>query len=128
MPRRERCIASTSPTNAASSRATMRAARARSSAHAGSDARLSAPDGEPAAPEAYKKLNPLGKLPLLVLDDGYRIPESSIILEWADTHIQGGTRLIPADADLARRTRFHDRLADLYLNNPLLTVFFDSRK
>ena len=77
---------------------------------------------------AYKKVNPLGKMPTLVLDDGYTIPESSIILEWLDTHHEGGTRLFPADADGARKARFHDRIADLYLNNPMQTLFFEGLK
>ncbi|MGZ3423926.1 MAG: glutathione S-transferase family protein [Polyangiales bacterium] len=83
---------------------------------------------DPASKAAYLAINPLGKLPTLVLDDGYVIPESSIILEWLDTHVEGGTKLIPDDKDLARKTRFHDRLADLYVNNPTATIFFDSLK
>ncbi|MBL8722042.1 MAG: glutathione S-transferase family protein [Myxococcales bacterium] len=83
---------------------------------------------DPASRAAYLAVNPLGKLPTLVLDDGYSIPESSIILEWLDTHVSTGNRLIPDDKDLARRTRFHDRLADLYVNNPTATLFFDSQK
>lgn len=77
---------------------------------------------------AYKKVNPFGKMPTLVLEDGYVVPESSIILEWADVHCEGGTRLFPADADGARKARFHDRIADLYLNNPMQTLFFEGRK
>ena len=34
----------------------------------------------------YKKFYPIGKVPLLVLEDGYMIPESSIIVEYLDTH------------------------------------------
>lgn len=83
---------------------------------------------DPAAKAAYRAINPLGKLPTLVLDDGYPIPESAIILEWLDTHIETGTRLIPEDKDAARRARFHERLADLYVNNPMSTLFFEGRK
>jgi glutathione S-transferase len=86
----------------------------------------------PADPEqraAYVKINPLGKVPLLVLDDGHKIPESSIIIEYLeDHHGASGTRLIPADKDLARQTRFHDRQWDLYVNNQTQTIFFDGRK
>lgn len=82
---------------------------------------------DPVARAAYAKINPLGKVPMLELADGYKIPESTIILEWAEQH-QRGTKLIPDDPDLARRTRFHDRLADLYLANPMGTLFFDGRK
>jgi glutathione S-transferase len=84
--------------------------------------------GDAAAREAYRKINPIGKLPTLVLDDGWTIPESAIILEYVDTHFDSGTRLIPADKDQARQARFFERLSDLYLHDPLQTVLFDGRK
>lgn len=83
---------------------------------------------DPAAVEAYQQVNPYGKVPTLVLDDGWKIPESSIIIEYLDTHFDSGTRLIPEDKDLARQTRFFDRLGDLYLNDPMVTLFFDGLK
>lgn len=84
--------------------------------------------GDATARAEYQKLTPLGKVPLLVCDDGRRIPESSIIIEYLDTHHDTGTRLIPEDRDLARQTRFHDRLADLYVNEPVSRIFFDGQK
>lgn len=77
---------------------------------------------------AYKQIYALGKVPLLVLDDGHLIPESSIIIEYLDTHFDTGPRLIPADKDLARQTRFVDRVLDLYVNDTFQTIFFDGRK
>ena len=77
---------------------------------------------------AYREIYPLGKIPLLVLDDGHMIPESSIIVEYLDTHFDGGTRLIPADPDEAREVRFQDRMLDLYLNEPVTTLLFQSWK
>ena len=74
--------------------------------------------------ERLAKLTPLKKVPLLVLDDGWKIPESTIIIEYLDTHFSTGTRLIPADPDQARQTRFHDRIADLYVAEPLLSLLF----
>jgi glutathione S-transferase len=63
------------------------------------------------------EITPLGKVPILVLDNGWKIPESTIIVEYLDG--QGsGPRLIPEDRDLARQTRFHDRIADLYVSEP----------
>jgi glutathione S-transferase len=83
----------------------------------------------PAGRGEYRKINSLGKVPTLVLDDGWRIPESSIIIEYIDGHFpESGTRLIPGDRDRGRQTRFFDRLADLYLNEMMTTVFFDGRK
>jgi glutathione S-transferase len=83
---------------------------------------------DPQARADYRAINPLGKVPLLVLDDGWKIPESSIIIEYLDSHLRTGARLIPDDRDLARQTRFHDRLADLYVNDSMTTILFDSRK
>ncbi len=85
---------------------------------------LFSPEGQ----AAYRKIYALGKIPLLTLDDGWTIPESSIIIEYLDTHFSSGTRLIPEDKDLARRCRFHDRQFDLYVNEPFQKVFFDARR
>jgi glutathione S-transferase len=79
----------------------------------------------PEARAEYQRLYPLAKLPLLQLPDGHLVPESSIIIEYLDTHFEQGTRLIPEDRDLARRTRFHDRQFDLYVNDPFQKIFFD---
>jgi glutathione S-transferase len=62
------------------------------------------------------------------VDADRTIPESSIIIEYLDQRVPGGTRLIPADPDVSRRVRFHDRIFDLYLNNPCATIFFDGLK
>ncbi len=75
---------------------------------------------------AYRKLYPLGKIPLLTGDDLF-IPESTIIIEFLENEFPDwGTKLIPDDKTAARRVRFKDRIHDLYLNNPISTIFFDS--
>lgn len=84
--------------------------------------------GNAEARAAYRKKYPLGKVPLLELDDGYLIPESSTIIEYLDTHFDSGTRLIPTDKDDARRARFFDRQFDLYFSTPMLKIFFDGRR
>lgn len=83
---------------------------------------------DPNARAELATISPFGKIPLLVLDDGWKIPESTIIVEYLDAHFPSGTRLIPADRDLARQTRFHDRVADLYLKDPLRQIFFETEK
>ena len=45
--------------------------------------------------DAYRKIYPLGKIPLLVLDDGHWVPESSIIVEYLDTHFSRRTEAHP---------------------------------
>jgi glutathione S-transferase len=83
----------------------------------------------PAAKAEYKKINPHGKVPMLVLDDGWKIPESTIIVEYLEGKFpKSGTRLIPEDVDLARRARFLDRMADLYMNETMTTILFDGMK
>jgi glutathione S-transferase len=81
---------------------------------------------DPAGRAEYLKVNPFAKVPTLVLDDGNRIPESSNIIQYLEDHFEAsGTRLIPADKDVARQARFHDRAFDLYVNDKVSTLFFD---
>jgi glutathione S-transferase len=77
--------------------------------------------GDPDDRAELRKLTPIGKVPVLVLDDGWKIPESTIIIEYLDTHA-GGPRLIPEDRDRARQTRFYDRVVDLYVTDSLGTI------
>ncbi len=83
---------------------------------------------EPESRAAYKKIYPLGKVPLLVRDDGWLIPESSIIIEYLDGLSDSGPRLIPDDKELGRRVRCYDRQFDLYVNDSATAIFFDGRK
>lgn len=81
---------------------------------------------DPTAKAEYKKIHPLGKLPLLVDEKANRtVPESSIIIEYIDRYCPGGTKLIPDDPDLARQTRFKDRVMDTYVNDSMAKIFFD---
>jgi glutathione S-transferase len=69
---------------------------------------------------------PVGKFPLLRDEARDRtIPESTIIIEYLEQHYPGRTKLIPADADLARQTRFHDRFYDLHLHDAMQKVVGD---
>lgn len=76
----------------------------------------------------YLEVYEIGKIPLLVADDDHMIPESSIIIEYLDQRFDNGPQLIPQDLELARKTRFMDRMNDFYLNNPTVTLLFDSWK
>ena len=82
--------------------------------------------GNAGAAAEFKKIWPIGKFP--VLRDVTRdrtVPESSIIIEYLDRHYPGGTRLLPADPDLARQTRMRDRFFDLYLQVPMQKIVGD---
>ena len=63
-----------------------------------------------------------------MLDDGHLIPESPIIVECLDAILDGGPRLIPPGPDDARQTRFHGRTVDLYLNDSIASLLFQSWK
>jgi glutathione S-transferase len=76
--------------------------------------------------EKYRELYPMGKTPLIVLNHGPLIPESSIIIEYLDS--LGGKRLISLDPDIARKTRFKDRFFDFYLSEPVGTLMAEGQK
>jgi glutathione S-transferase len=76
--------------------------------------------------DRYRKLYPMGKLPLIVLNHGPLIPESSIIIEYLDS--LPGRRMISPDADIARKTRFKDRFFDFYLTDSASALFAESAK
>lgn len=76
--------------------------------------------------ERYRKIYPLGKIPLIVLNHGPLIPESSIIIEYLES--LGGAPLISTNSDVARKTRFKDRFIDFYLTDSVITLFSESRK
>lgn len=82
---------------------------------------------DPVAREAFYKIWPIGKFPLL--RDQARdqlVPESSIIIEYLQQHYPGArTRLIPADADLARDTRLRDRFYDRYVHELMQKIVLD---
>ncbi len=75
---------------------------------------------------AFRKLWPVGKMPVLRDEARDRtIPESSIIIEYLAQHYPGRTGLIPADPDLALRTRLADRFYDLYVHEPMQRIVGD---
>lgn len=74
---------------------------------------LSPPTSGTKSPE-YLAINPLGKIPALVLGDGTVIPESDTIVEYlADAFPEAGLR--PRGAEAAARARLLARVADLYV-------------
>jgi glutathione S-transferase len=71
--------------------------------------------------EAFRAKSPFGKMPVLELDDGTTIFESTSILEYLEE--RGPRRLLLAGHE--RRARFLDRLGDLYLLTPIGKFFWD---
>jgi glutathione S-transferase len=75
---------------------------------------------------ALLKIWPIGKFPVLRDSAKDRIvPESTIIIEYLDTHYPSATRLLPEDADAARQTRLRDRFYDLYVHLPMQKIIGD---
>jgi glutathione S-transferase len=75
---------------------------------------------------ALLRLWPIGKFPVLRDDArGQTVPESSIIIEYLDTHYPGRTRFIPDDPELALQARLRDRFYDLYVHLPMQKIMGD---
>lgn len=66
--------------------------------------------------------NPLGKLPVLVLDDGRTIYDSAVIVEYLD-HLAGGGKVIPAGADARFDALTLAALADGILEAAILIIY-----
>ena len=66
--------------------------------------------------------NPLGKMPVLLLEDGRTIYDSSVIVEYLDT-IAGGGRLIPAARDARFEALTLAALGDGILEAAILIVY-----
>jgi glutathione S-transferase len=75
---------------------------------------------------AFKAIWPIGRFPVLRDEaNDCTVPESSIIIEYLAQRYPGKTQLVPADAELARQMRLHDRFYDLYVNVPMQKVVTD---
>ena len=80
--------------------------------------------GDEAAREAFFRLWPIGKMP--VLEDkaaGVVLPETSIIIDYLNRRFGGA--LIPADPDAALEVRLQDRFFDLYVHTPMQVFTWD---
>jgi glutathione S-transferase len=75
------------------------------------------PPGGMSSPE-YKKINPLGKIPALQLDNGQMIAESEVINEYLEDKFPDKP-LLPKDAESRAKVRSLSRFHDLYLDPPL---------
>jgi len=72
--------------------------------------------------DAYKRINPTGKVPALELEDGSVLPESSVIAEYLEDRYPEPS-LRPQDALARARMRLLVHLADLYVVPPLVALF-----
>lgn len=71
--------------------------------------------------------NPLGQVPILLLDDGRTYYGSGVIVEFLDT-VQSEPRMIPTDPQARVAVRQIEALADGICDAVVLTVLEESRK
>ncbi len=79
------------------------------------------PEGGLKSPE-YLAINPIGKIPSLALDDGTVIPESQTIVEYLEEKFPE-TPLRPADPEGRAHVRLIERVVEVYIATPLVTLF-----
>lgn len=78
----------------------------------------------PESRAAFEQVTPIGKVPFLK-DGDWDMPESTSIIEYLEDTCPGTPRLIPPEGgEAARQVRFIDRMADLYLNEPIAELLF----
>jgi glutathione S-transferase len=98
------------------------AARARISIYAKKlPIEILAPPGGTRTPE-FLALNPMGRAPVLLLDDGVAIPESETIVEYLEDAFPEPA-LRPHGAEAAARVRLIARVAEIYVKGPLFALF-----
>jgi glutathione S-transferase len=72
--------------------------------------------------DSVRAQNPLGKIPVLILDDGTTYYDSRVILEYLD-HLAGGGRIIPREAKARFAALRLQALCDGILDACLLLVY-----
>jgi glutathione S-transferase len=82
---------------------------------------LQAADPNDAA-DTLRKQNPLGKIPVLLLEDGTVYYDSRVIVEYLD-HLAGGGRIIPRESDARFATLRLQALCDGICDASLLIVY-----
>jgi glutathione S-transferase len=72
--------------------------------------------------DSVRRQNPLGKIPVLILDDGTAIYDSPVILEYLD-HRAGGRRIIPTAPAARFAALCQQALCDGILDAAILRVY-----
>ncbi|HEV7689753.1 MAG TPA: glutathione S-transferase family protein [Hyphomonadaceae bacterium] len=81
---------------------------------------------DPEQREAFYKLTPLGKFPVLVDEaTGKGYPEATIIIEYLAMKYSSAAKLVPADKELALRVRLSDRFYDNYVHERMQRIVGD---
>jgi len=105
------------------------AARVRIAIHAkGLPVEIVSPPADWRTSAEFRKLNPLVRIPVLVLDDGTPLAESGVIVEYLeDAHPEVSLR--PRTAKALARTRFITQVAEQYVMGAIMPLFglFDAK-
>ena len=72
--------------------------------------------------DTLRQQNPLGKIPILLLDDGQVLYDSRVILEYLDT-LAGGGKIIPTEAEARFKALTLAALADGIMDAGLLILY-----
>lgn len=100
------------------------AARVRGSIHAKNlPVEIAAPPADWRTSPDYRRLNPLGRIPVLVLDDGATLPESGVIVEYLEDAFPE-TPLRPSAPAALARARLVTQVAELYVMPAVMPLFF----
>jgi glutathione S-transferase len=78
--------------------------------------------GDPKPKGEYLKVNPIGRVPALELDDGRVLPESEVICEYLE-QVYPEPALLPADPWLRAQARLLSRISDIYIVMAMLPLF-----
>jgi glutathione S-transferase len=70
----------------------------------------------------YRTINPTGRVPVLICEDGTVIPESEVILEYLEERFQNTARLLPSAPVDRAKVRLLSRVVDLYLMPPVVAL------
>lgn len=82
---------------------------------------------DPGEHARFLDLWPVGKMPVLHDDNpNETIPEASIIIEYLDQTYPGSRPMLPADPATCLQARLWDRFFDLYVQEPMQKIVFDS--
>lgn len=83
--------------------------------------------GDEASAEAFRRLWPLARMPVLVdCARDVTVGESTVVIDYLDAFHPGPIRLTPEDPDLARQVRLWDRFFDLYVHTPVQKIVGDA--
>lgn len=82
--------------------------------------------GDEASLAAFKAVWPLAKMPVLVDEGrGCTVAESTVVVEYLDTHYPGRSPLIPRQPDRAWQARMWDRVLDNHVHESMQKIVLD---